>query len=158
MRPMPRRPTHRYALLLMLSSVWLALVVAPAVLAESSPLAASGLYLAFSRVCHQLADRSLHLAGHPIAVCHRCLGIYLGFWLGVLAWPWLHSAARLLLRRPRLILIPAAFLLLNALLPNTPESRFLTGIAVGFPVALFVWIAFEQLLHRQPQGAVHAPR
>ena len=68
---MPGRPSLRYLLLLTSASVWLALVFAPAFLAESSPVAAGAISLSFSRVCHQLADRSLHVAGYPVAVVNR---------------------------------------------------------------------------------------
>ena len=41
----------------------------------------------FSPVCHQLDDRSFHLFGMKFAVCSRCSGIYFGFFLGVLLYP-----------------------------------------------------------------------
>jgi len=41
----------------------------------------------FSPVCHQLDDRSFHLFGMKFAVCSRCSGIYFGFFLGVLFYP-----------------------------------------------------------------------
>ena len=37
---------------------------------------------AFAPVCHQLADRSPHLAGTQLAVCHRCFGAYTGIFIG----------------------------------------------------------------------------
>jgi len=50
-----------------------------------APLARSPwLYLAFSFVCHQQPERSLWLAGLPLAVCARCAGIYLGGLVGLL--------------------------------------------------------------------------
>jgi len=39
-------------------------------------------YLPFQHLCHQQADRSFILAGLPLAVCARCLGIFAGLWLG----------------------------------------------------------------------------
>src|SRR4051794_17031098 len=54
---------------------WLALLVAAPVL----PVPAAGvLYLAGSFICHQLPDRSFHLAGVQLPVCARCIGIYAG--------------------------------------------------------------------------------
>lgn len=41
----------------------------------------------FAPVCHQNPMRSFYLIGEPLAVCARCSGIYLGFWLGVVAYP-----------------------------------------------------------------------
>ena len=33
---------------------------------------------AFSAVCHQMPERSFHIAETSLAVCHRCTGIYAG--------------------------------------------------------------------------------
>ena len=60
-----------------------------------APLAAHGglrcaavLYTIFSPHCHQIPERCFHITGHPLAVCARCLGVYLGFFLGALIYPW----------------------------------------------------------------------
>ena len=57
------------------SVVWLALLIV-------TPLAPSSLatlmYTAGAVVCHQIPERSFHLAGFQIPVCARCLGIYAG--------------------------------------------------------------------------------
>lgn len=34
--------------------------------------------VAFSSVCHQIPERSFHIAETSLAVCHRCTGIYAG--------------------------------------------------------------------------------
>ena len=62
--------------LLALASVfWLALLVitpyAPASLAAL-------MYAAGAVICHQISERSFHLAGFQIPVCARCIGIYAG--------------------------------------------------------------------------------
>ena len=152
---MPGRPSLRYFILLLLVSGWLLLIVSPSFLAEKYPLPAGAVYYFFSQVCHQIPERSFHWAGSPMAVCHRCLGIYLGFWLGVLGWPSLGHLGRRLLERPRLLLVPAALLLLNTLMPNSPFDRVITGLLAGFPVALFVWIGFEQLFGPESRGELH---
>jgi len=152
---MPGRPGACYFLLLLLVSIWLLLLVSPSLIAEEYPLATGGLYYFFSRVCHQVPDRSFHWAGAQLAVCHRCLGIYLGFWLGVLAWPWLKSWRQRLLARPRLLLVPVALLVVNVVTPNSPLDRVVTGLLAGFPAALFVWIGFEQLFGSELRGELH---
>ncbi len=62
--------------------VWLAAVTAaPLLVASQSPsyvLAGAVVYRAASIVCHQIPDRSFQLAGLPLAVCSRCLGLYAG--------------------------------------------------------------------------------
>jgi uncharacterized membrane protein len=54
---------------------WLALLIV-------TPLAPSSiatlLYAAGAVICHQLPERSFHLAGFQLPVCARCLGIYAG--------------------------------------------------------------------------------
>lgn len=40
---------------------------------------------AFSIICHQKEDRSFHINGQQMPVCHRCLGIYLGALFGFLS-------------------------------------------------------------------------
>ena len=151
---MPGRSIRHLALLL-LASAWLFLIVSPSLLAAKHPLPIGAVYYFFSQVCHQIPERSFHWAGSQMAVCHRCLGIYLGFWMGVLCWPGLGRLRRWLLDRPRLILVPAALLLLNVLMPNTPFDRVVTGLLAGFPVALFVWIGFEQLFGPESRGESH---
>ncbi len=145
-------PGCSHSWLLLLVSVWLLLIVAPTFLGDQHPVPAGAIYFFFAHVCHQLPDRSFQLAGTQLAVCHRCLGIYLGFWLGVLCWPWLRRPGLLLLARPRLILLPAALLIISALNSSTPFERVATGLLVGFPFALFAWIAFDQLLGTQSSG------
>jgi uncharacterized membrane protein len=58
-----------------LSVSWLALIVA-------SPLAAAPVsllaYAAGGVLCHQIAERSMHIDGAQLAVCARCTGIYAG--------------------------------------------------------------------------------
>ena len=142
---MPGHPGPRSFILFALVSAWLLLIVFPCLL-PGTPLASGAVYYFFSQVCHQIPDRSFHWAGSQMAVCHRCLGVYLGFWLGALLWPWLGHPRRWLLDRPRLLLAPATVLLLNVLTPNSPIDRVSTGLLAGFPVALFLWIGFEQLL------------
>jgi len=60
-----------------------ALILAAPVLARHScHSVASVLYFFFSPLCHQIPARSFKLCGYPLAVCHRCSGIYLGMFLG----------------------------------------------------------------------------
>jgi len=38
---------------------------------------------AYAPLCHQMASRSVELAGAPLAVCARCTGLYLGGLVGL---------------------------------------------------------------------------
>ena len=95
---------------------------------------------AFSAVCHQIPDRSPHLHGEAIALCHRCSGILVGLIAGLAIAP-LSGGPRL-----RRIERSAQFgWLILAGLPtgidwavgalgwwmNTPASRSLTGALFG---------------------------
>jgi uncharacterized membrane protein len=70
-----------------------ALFVAP-LLRHETPVVSALIYAAFSPVCHQLPERSLSILGSPLAVCGRCLGIYLGFSAGTILYPFLRRFSR----------------------------------------------------------------
>lgn len=98
------------------------------------------LHHAFSAVCHQLPDRSPHLAGGPIALCHRCFGILLGLVAGVAAAPALGAvrlgrvAGAAQARWLVAALVPTAAdwaLGASGVWPNTPLSRMATGAVFG---------------------------
>jgi uncharacterized membrane protein len=116
------------------------------------------LYAVFDPVCHQIGERSFQLWGEPLAVCHRCTGLYLGFALGIAIWPALPRTAERLLARPRAIVLFAIPLAIDAVVlaaSNTAASRFATGLIAAFPVALFALAAAAQLARRF-NGGPHA--
>lgn len=67
--------------------------MAPLLSTSGYGLAALAILLFFSPVCHQDPARSFWILGTPIAVCARCLGIYLGAALGA----WIPAPRRMLL-------------------------------------------------------------
>lgn len=143
-------------------AAWVALVIgAGAVvgMVVSAPLALAGgeqfwsraVYGAFRGLCHQSAERSFHLAGHPLAVCARCFGIYAGFAAGALAYPALrslrltHAPARAWLFASA---VPVALDFLLGVLgvwSNTHLSRALTGGLLGACVPFYVVPALVQI-------------
>jgi uncharacterized membrane protein len=102
-------------------------------------------YSFFSSVCHQSAERCFYLLDQPLAVCARCTGLYCGFLLGFIIFPLIPRFCRTLLRRPRLIILFAVPMGVDLLIENTLASRYLSGLIASFPIALFVWIAVEEL-------------
>jgi uncharacterized membrane protein len=120
------------------------IVAAPLLLAHGDDSIAQAIYLAFHPLCHQIAARSFYLAGHPLAVCARCTGLYAGFAAGAALYPLMRS----LQRRDT----PARIWLLVGITPvtidfavgllgiwaNTHLSRFLTGALCGAVCAFFV--------------------
>jgi uncharacterized membrane protein len=132
-----------------------ALILAPPVLASSGcPAAAALFYFFFSPVCHQMPERSFALLGLPLAVCHRCCGIYLGLFLGsLLKNPWMHRSPA---ARRGWVLAAMVPLVLDALLPysglwvNTSISRFATGLLFGILIASLLVRGIEEFLNEAP--------
>lgn len=97
----------------------------------------------FASMCHQIPARSPHLSGVPLAVCDRCLGIYGGVVLGVLALPACWAWRRRLSRHALLLLVGTSGIVgldwvgpVLGVWANLPTTRFITGS--GFGIALGV--------------------
>lgn len=76
-----------YFLLVFIVALWCVLLFIPPLIAHvESPSSdiSQHLYKSFSPICHQYESRSLHLFDHKLAVCARCTGIYIGFFIGIL--------------------------------------------------------------------------
>lgn len=135
----------RYCLLLSGALFWILLIVTAPLASLKNPSAGRCLYLFFSGICHQEADRCFLYHGLPLAVCARCLGLYIGFVFGLLGSLFLARFRMILLAHPRLLLLFVVPMALDLLLPNNHWSRLLTGMAASFPVAFFVHEAVEQI-------------
>jgi uncharacterized membrane protein len=99
-------------------------------LAATHPVFALLIRSFFSRLCHQDPGRSFVIAGSPVAVCVRCLGIYCGVALGMFLRLGKALAFRFL----------AVAMLLNLLdvgsgmihwHGNMPMTRFWLGLVLG---------------------------
>jgi len=118
------------------------IVGAPLAQAGGHSALAGSIYKAFSFVCHQIPDRSFHLAGHQFGVCSRCTGLYVGFAVAALIYPLARSLKRT--DTPSLVWLILAILPLLvdfalgyfSIWPNTHLSRFLTGALLS-SVAVF---------------------
>ncbi len=108
-----------------------ALALSPALHYPLLTFAAHGF---FSRICHQDPARSFWIAGVPLAVCARCLGIYAGAALG--AWtrvtPRTALAALLGASVLNLIDVLAEFAGVHG---NLITSRFLLGVLLGASIS-----------------------
>lgn len=154
------------------AAVWCAATLLPPLLHRAGHEEAALLAtLPFRLVCHQIADRSFHLAGVPIAVCARCAGLYAGFLAGCLTLGWMARPTG----RPRptppsppphrrvLILSALPTLAQVALeqggaLPAGPAgiTRGLTGAMLGFVVSLYFLPAIQQMGEELIGGRMHA--
>jgi uncharacterized membrane protein len=91
----------------------------------------------FALVCHQQAERSFVLFGGSVAVCARCLGIYLGAAAGLLARVSRKVATRWLIAAVALNAVDWAAELAG-LHGNWMFTRFALGIALGMAAAMMV--------------------
>lgn len=94
-------------------------------------------YAVLSPVCHQIPSRSFFLWGYPLAACGRCLGIYSGFFIGVLLYPFLKGLSNTTLPKTKTFIffsLPIVFDTFGNFLrlwmtPNIP--RFIVGFLWG---------------------------
>lgn len=118
---------------------------------------------AFAPVCHQLPARSFAIGGVPLAVGHRCFGIYAGLAAGALLWMLAAVGVKREVgrRAGRLLVVAgapaAADWALGALgwWANTPGSRATTGALLGAAMGLLLARAAGQALARR-SGAAEA--
>jgi uncharacterized membrane protein len=147
-----RASRYVWGTLSLLMLALLGLVVAePLLLARGYVQPAAIIHRAFGIVCHQIPERSFHLEHHALAVCARCTGIYAGFALSILCYPFVRSLRR--------VDTPARLWLLLACVPmaldvgldffglwtNTHFSRLATGAIFGAICALFIVPGFLDL-------------
>lgn len=109
-------------------------------------------YYFFDALCHQDPSRSLYINSHQMAVCARCLGIYISFLTG-----WLLLPVIVLLQRPaniqkKIFLIAAIILNSTDVIgnyynfwSNTLNSRLLLGSLLGLAAAMFLADSFFKI-------------
>lgn len=121
-----------------------AIIGAPLLQSAGHQSFAATIYKTFSFVCHQIPERSFHLAGYKFAVCSRCTGIYAGFALAGLSYPLVRSLKRTV--TPSLIwlflaLAPLAIdwsLGYFSIWQNNHVSRFSTGALFGATAVFYI--------------------
>jgi uncharacterized membrane protein len=143
MRAVERQPWIVWMILTVVGFLTVGLIIAaPLAKARGQDGFASAIYSTFSYVCHQIPERSFHLAGHKFGVCSRCTGLYSGLAMAALIYPLVRSLKR--------TDTPPLFWLFLAALPlaidfslgyfniwhNTHLSRFVTGALLS-SVAIF---------------------
>ena len=98
---------------------------------------AFALHRGFALICHQQPERSFWIFGAPVAVCARCLGIYVGAAIGLLG----RTSRRIAMRALIVIaaLNAADFLgELAGVHGNWMFVRFALGLALGAAGALVI--------------------
>src|SRR6266849_4096479 len=120
------------------------IISAPLAQASGHPVFAATIYKAFSFLCHQIPERSFHLAGHQFGVCSRCTGLYAGFAIAALVYPLARSLqrtdtpSRLWLVLATLPLVIDFALGYFSIWENTHLSRFLTGALLSSVAVFYV--------------------
>ena len=143
---------------ILLTSIWgilcAMILAAPLLMGHAFPAAASALYFPFSFFCHQHPDRSYMLGLYPLAVCHRCFGMYLGFFFGtVCCVRRMESSVKL---RRAAVLIAVLPMMLDVSLnyaglwPGAPGLRCATGLIFGFMISPLLVQGLAEML----QGGV----
>jgi uncharacterized membrane protein len=134
-----------WAIGLAVVALWAALIlIAPLAKINGLMAISAPLYTFFNFICHQIPERSFHIAGEPFGVCSRCSGVYFGLFAGFAVYP--------LWRRIEEIEPLARFWLFLSLIPigvdwsltilgiweNTQLSRLLTGLILGVACATYI--------------------
>ncbi|HKO35475.1 MAG TPA: DUF2085 domain-containing protein [Pyrinomonadaceae bacterium] len=126
------------------TAILIAVIVAPIVQAQGHSRFAGAIYQAFSYLCHQIPERSFHLAGHPFAVCSRCTGLYAGFAFATLALPLARSLKRTDTPHVIWLLLSGVPLAIDfgltyfGVWQNNHFTRVTTGALFGAVAALYV--------------------
>ena len=121
-----------------------AIVGAPLFQSSGHSTVAFKIYGVFSYLCHQIPERSFHVAGAQFAVCSRCTGLYAGFTIAILSFPLFRSLRNT--DTPRIIWLFASALPLAVdfsltyfgIWQNNHFTRFTTGALFGAVAAIFI--------------------
>lgn len=125
-------------------AILIAVFAAPLIKAQGHTAFASAIYEAFSYLCHQIPERSFHLAGHPFAVCSRCTGLYAGFGFATLALPLARSLKRTDTPHVIWLLLSGVPLAIDfgltyfEIWQNNHFTRVMTGALFGAVAAIYV--------------------
>ena len=139
-----RRPFTAWLIVLTAALAVVSLIIAAPLLAAAHNGWSIAIYYAFGFLCHQLPERSYFIAGHKLAVCSRCSGIYLGATLTLLIYPLLRSLrsvdppARKWLFAAAVPVFVDFFLTFVGIWENTHTTRFVTGFIFCSAVVFYV--------------------
>jgi uncharacterized membrane protein len=130
------------------------IVAAPLAQANGHAAFASTIYKVFSFVCHQIPERSFHLAGYKFAVCSRCTGLYSGFALAALVYPLVRSLRQTETPGIVWLFLAAAPLVIDfslgyfSIWQNNHASRFATGALLGSVAVFYILPGLIELSSR----------
>ena len=76
-----------YISLLCLTFIWCIIILLAPYFKSINHSSSIFIYFFFSKICHQLPERSFYFCGEKLAVCQRCTAIYFSFFIGVVFYP-----------------------------------------------------------------------
>ena len=76
-----------YISLLFLTFIWCFTILFAPYLKSTNHPSNIFIYFFFSKICHQLPERSFYFCGEKLAVCQRCTAIYFSFLAGIFFYP-----------------------------------------------------------------------
>ena len=145
-----------YLSFLLVVSLWCFMIIAAPLLATYEfPILSGIIYIFFSKICHQMSDRSFFMLGKQFAVCSRCTGLYFGFLLGTILYPVIHKFKSNWIPKKKyfyLALIPIAIdigIRFLRIAENTFTSRLITGLILGAFTVFFVLPGFLSLAKKK---------
>ena len=102
------------------------------------------IYELFSRTCHQIDSRSFHIAGFKLAVCSRCISVYLSFFIGCIVYPVFNKLDNKNLPSLWYLMIALFLLVLDVgldlldIMGNTFFTRAVTGGLIGVVLPFYI--------------------
>ena len=147
-----RQAQRVWSISLFVVFVWIFLILlAPIARANGFEGFAAPLYKFYSFICHQISQRSFHVAGEPFGVCSRCFGVYFGLFVGFAIYP-LWRKIDEIEPLPRFWLfasmIPIGIdwsLTIFGFWENTHLSRLVTGLILGIACATYIVPAIVEI-------------
>ena len=151
-----RRPLGMWLVAAAGSLAVMSLIIgAPLALDAGHPFWGFTIYKAFSYVCHQIPERSFFIAGHQFAVCARCTGLYAGFTVAAILYPFVRSLRQTEAPPRKWLFLAAAPLAIDfavgylGIWENTHSSRFATGALLGAVAVFYVMPGLMDLSLRE---------
>ncbi|MFC2161265.1 DUF2085 domain-containing protein [Acidobacteriota bacterium] len=117
--------------------IWISAIFLAPFLNYFSQKGSEFIYAVFSPVCHQISERCFFVFGFPLAVCTRCLGIYLGCFLGMILYPIIHGFSSTAVPKLKLFFLFTSPIAVDTLgnffsiWNTTPWLRFTIGFIWG---------------------------
>ncbi len=126
-----------YIFTLVLSAGLLIAAVGGGLFGQTEPRFLQWQQLFFSGLCHQQPHRSFWVNGQPMAVCSRCFGIYSGFFIGLLAGPFLDKMIpKSFLKKLLLVTVILNIVDVVGNIAGLWSNTLLSRLALGFLMAI----------------------